>query len=134
MFLEVADRSNAELARASAPHHECGCVVKPERFRHADAEFMQLSDDEITVHWVASLQNFLHDRAGVFGVGIDLSAAQRLPKNDRPAHSLSVFGPSASIVQSARGDLAEDVRLGKFLRTDNDCAICGERGCDEGED
>ena len=44
---------------------------------------------------IASFQNLLGDRAGVFRVNVDLPAAKRLPKNDCAAHSLAVFGGNA---------------------------------------
>ncbi len=91
MFLQIANGANAQRPRTIAPHNERVGVVEPERLRHPDPEFSQLSDDEIDLHRITSLQNLLHDGAGVFGIDIDLSAAERFPKNNGAAHALAVF-------------------------------------------
>ena len=120
MLLQIADRSNTELARAIAPHDQGIRVVKPERLGHADCHFTKSVRDLRNSYFIAAFQDLLDDRAGVLRISVDLSAAQRFPKNDRPAHALPVLGRNSGVTQRAVGNFAEDIGLGEFLGTDDD--------------
>src|SRR5215467_1271346 len=104
MFLQIAHGANAERIGAVAPHDQRIGIVEAKRFRYPDSQFAQIFGHKIDVHWIASFKNLLHDRAGIFGISVDLSAAERLPKNDSPAHSVTVLGGNSGVVQSSFRD------------------------------
>ena len=68
MLLQIADCANAERARATARHNQRIGIVEPERLCAADARFRELAGDLIERKAIASLEYFLRDRAGVFGI------------------------------------------------------------------
>src|SRR5438876_7015280 len=120
MILQIGNRANAELAGPHTQHHKRVGIVKPERFGHADAGFAHLVRDLLERQFIAAFQNLLRDRSGIFRVSIDLAAAQRLPENDRAAHSLAMLSRNSSLDQAALRDFAEDIRFREFFRADND--------------
>src|SRR5438132_8947618 len=97
MFLQIAHRADSELLRSIAPHHQRISVVEPERLGHTNADFAQCVLDLLNTELLIGFQDLLRDRAGVFGIDVDLSSLQRFPKNDRPAHSLPMFRWNAAL-------------------------------------
>src|SRR6202045_182475 len=120
MIFQVRDCAKTKLLCAVSQHHECVSVVESKRFGHADAGSSELIRDLLERQFIASFQNFLRNRAGVLRINIDLSATERLPKNDRAAHSLPVFNGNSGVTQTALRNFAEDIRLGEFLGADHD--------------
>src|SRR6266704_2019432 len=120
MVFQIADCAKTELFCATSQRHERVGIVEPERFGHADAGFAELVRDLLERQFIAAFQNLLRDRSGIFRVSIDLAAAQRLPENDRAAHSLAMLSRNSSLDQAALRDFAEDIRFREFFRADND--------------
>src|SRR5204863_8561607 len=120
MIFQIGDCVKTELLGAASQHHKRVGIVKPERFGHADAGFAHLVRDLLERQFIAAFQNLLRDRSGIFRVSIDLAAAQRLPENDRAAHSLAMLSRNSSLDQAALRDFAEDIRFREFFRADND--------------
>src|SRR6476620_2320249 len=92
MIFQVGDRANAKFLCAASRHHESVSVVETKRFGHTDPGLSELIGDLLKCQSIAAFQNFVRNRAGVFGINVDLPAAQRFPKNDGAAHSLAMFG------------------------------------------
>src|ERR1700740_3587510 len=120
MFLQIAYRADSELLRTIAPHHQCVSVVEAKRLGHTNANFAQCVFDLLNSELLIGFQDFLCDRTGVFGIDVDLSSPPCFPKNERPAHSLSMSCWNAAVGQFSLCDFAEHIRLGEFLRTDDD--------------
>src|SRR5215831_10500227 len=97
MFLQIANCDNPKFSSPVTSHDERIGVVESDRIRHSNPCLAQLLSDEIDFHRIASLENFLNDRPGVFGVEIDLAAAKRLPDNNGPPHSLTVLGGNSGV-------------------------------------
>ena len=53
--------------------------------------FAKFACDISAIDVARLLQNLFCDRAGVFGIDVDLPAAQCFPENDRSAHALAMF-------------------------------------------
>jgi len=65
------------------------------------------------------LENFLRDRAGVFGVDVDVAARERVQHNRSVAEPLLMHrGRLAGSVRGLLDDLPKDVALGEALRAD----------------
>ena len=124
---QIADRVNAEPVCFGATHDERIGVVEAEIGRHADAEFFQRGAHRFLGKMLFRFQNFFADRAGVFRVKIDLSAPQCLPEDDGAAHSGTLLHGEAGTLELSFCDLAQNIRFGEFLRTDDDRS-CSERG------
>src|ERR1700756_3940708 len=99
MISQVADGVDSELLGTIAPHHQCIGVIEPKGLGHADADFAKGTLDLLNVDLLTEFQYFLRDRAGVLRIGVDLSPAQCLPKNDGAAHSLSMLCRDTGIDQ-----------------------------------
>src|SRR6266478_4414531 len=128
MFLQIAYRADSELLRTIAPHHQRVSVVEAKWLSHTNANFAQCVFDLLNSELLIGFQDFLCDRTGVFGIDVDLSSPQCFPKNDRPAHSLSMFCWNAAVGQFSLCNFAEHIRLGKFLRADDDRISRRDRG------
>src|ERR1700682_5059681 len=109
MLAEIADRANAESRGFFAAHDERVGVVEAERLSDPDAELCERISNLLDRQRFVRLQNFLADRAGIFGIATDLPAAQRFPKNDRAAHSLSMFRGNAGVLERAFRDFSENI-------------------------
>src|SRR5438045_5467096 len=118
MVFQIADCAKTELFCATSQHHERVGIIEPERFGHADAGFAELVRDLLERQFIAAFQNLLRNRSGIFRVSIDLAASQRLPENDRAAHSLAMLSRNSSLDQASLREFAEDIRLAQFHRTD----------------
>ena len=119
MFLEIADGANPKTLGLRAAHDERVGVVESEFTRDADSYLRELITERVGRRDLGLFENFLRDRAGVFGIERNLSRAKRFPQDDRAAHSLTVFDRNARILDRASCDLREHVGLGEFLRTDD---------------
>ena len=97
MIFQIADCSNSKFLCAASQHHQRIGVVESERFGHADAGLAEFVRDLLERQLIGAFQDLLRDRAGVFRVNVDLSGAQRFPKNDRAAHSLPVLNGNSGI-------------------------------------
>src|SRR4029077_1994296 len=91
MLSQVTDGSHAESLRFAASHHQRISIVEPERLRHSNTKFCERLANFVERQRASALQNLLRNCPRIFRVGNDLSAAQRLPKNDRATHSLAMF-------------------------------------------
>src|SRR4051812_32675308 len=130
MSSQIADRLDAEPFRFRSPHDEGVGVVETDVVRHPDSEFSQCCAHLCGREPLFRFENLFADRAGVFGVNIDLAAAQRLPDDDRAAHAGSGLDGEAGTFDGRFGNLAKDVRFGELLRADDD-RLRGENGSDD---
>ncbi len=117
---QIADLMNLQSLCRLSPHDQGIGIVETKLVRHADTKLRQLLADHRRRGRRRSFQNFFADRAGVFRIKSDLAGPKRLPKNDRPSHSLAVFRRDAGILERAFRDLREDIRFREFFRADQD--------------
>jgi len=135
MFLQIAYRADSELLRTIAPHHQRVSVVEAKRLGHTNANFAQCVLDLLNPDLLIGFQDFLRDRAGVFGINVDLPSPQCFPKNDCSAHPLSMFCWNTAVGQFSLCDFGEHIRFGKFLRADDDrLRSCRQRGREENQE
>ena len=112
-------------------------VVETERHRHLELARCQQRIELIQRRVVLPLQHLARNRAGVFGVDIDCTRAQRLFENAGVAQTLLVGGGDAVCLQRLAHDLAEDVGLGEALGANRNGRgrKCGRgSSCDSGAD
>ena len=110
----------AKPLAALASHDERVGVVEAKLRRHADASFRQFRAASFPSEMSAILQNFFRNSAGIFGIEVDLPAAQSFPENDRSAHALAMFDGDSGLVERVLRDFGKDIGFGKFLRADDD--------------
>ena len=91
---EVGERRDAEPLGLRLAHPDGVRVVEPERPAHLDAEATQPLAHRVHAAGLAA-QDFQRDRAGVFGVRVDVAAPERLPQHPRPADLRPVLGRDA---------------------------------------
>src|SRR4029453_13213077 len=95
---QIADGANSEALRFAASHDQRVSVVEPKWLCHANAGFSECVSNFMKRKLLTVFQNFLRDCSRVFGIGINLSALERLPENDCAAHSLAMFRCNPGIV------------------------------------
>src|SRR5438067_3040070 len=120
MIPQITDRANRFFFGGRPPHDERISVVESEFACHADAEFRKLLAHFPGANGRRSLENLFADCSRVFGIESDLLAAQRLPKNDGAAHSLTMLGGDAGVLDRALRDLGEYGGLRELLGADQD--------------
>src|SRR5213078_360525 len=119
MTPQITNSANLFLLREVTAHHQGIGIVESQLRRHPDAELSQLVTHLAEVSG-RGFENFLRNRAGIFRIGRDLVALERLPKNDGAAHALAVLDPDSGPGERLLRDFCEDVGFGKFFRANQD--------------
>src|SRR5471032_1311314 len=128
MLAKIGDRVDADSRGHFAAHDERVSIVEADRLSDSHVEFCERTANLWNRQCFVGLENLLTDRAGVFGIATYLSAAQRFPKNNSAAHSLSVFRRDTRVLERAFRNFSENIRLGEFFRTD-DNGVGKDLGC-----
>ena len=118
MVSQIADLVDLQSLRRRSLHDQRVGIVETKLARHADAKFREPSAQICRGGCRRCLEDFFTDRAGVFGIESYLISPQRFPKNDGPAHALTVFRRNPGVLDRAFRDFRQDVRFRELFRAD----------------
>ncbi len=125
MRSQVGDARDPQARRAFRLHAERVAVVEPQVRAHADAARGERAGERIVGH---AAEDLLRQRAGVFGVDVDLTGGQRAEHDLRAAERAPVDHGRAVALRERGGDLAEDHRFGEGLGADAEARRRGGGG------
>lgn len=117
MRRQIRHRGDAERLRTFNAHAESIGVLEAERIGHRQPARVQCGA-QFGLAGLGQLQQFLRQRAGVFGVGVDLPGLQRAPQDARATELRAVLHVHAVALPGGGGDLAQQHGLGEVLRAD----------------
>ena len=119
MRLEIGQPRDVPSSRVVGAHRQRVGIVEAQRHRDGEPHRRELGVELGQRRHAVELQDFLGDRAGVFGIDVDAAGRERVQHDGRVAQALAVR--RARLAGGLRGlleDLAEDVRLGEALGAD----------------
>jgi hypothetical protein len=124
---KVGDARNAQALRLRFAHRQRIGVVEAERHRRHQAARRQPAVELLERRVALALEQLTHDRAGVLGIEVDRPAGECLLEDAGVAQALAMHRRPAGSDQGLGDDLAEHVRLGEALRTDDHAGLFGRR-------
>jgi len=135
MGAQVANRLDAQRIGVGGAHAECIGVVEAERRGRGEAVAGQRIGQGVPLH-VGVAEDFLKQRAGVLGIGVDVAAAEGLPQKPGAAELFAVrhreaLGPHQVCAHPAQNDV-----FGELFGADGECRVGGlsvRRGREEGQ-
>ena len=108
-------------------------VVETQRCRHSDAVPGKCRAHQWQRPGIGVFEQFLGNRAGIFGIDIDIALLQRFPENTRAAKLPAMGGRDLFGADEVGGDFAEDDGFGEFLGPDSDILRRRRQGEKHGE-
>ncbi len=123
MLGEVGNAGKIKPLGRIAPDRKGIGVVEPDRLGHADTALAQDRDDFRARGRRLARQKLMGERPGIFGIGVDIAALQRLPEDPRAAQLAPVTDGEALGFEQVARDLAEHHGFGEFLRADDDVLL-----------
>ena len=125
MRLEVGQPHDIPGTRIVGAHRQCVGIVETQRNRDRQPHGRQLGVEFGERRNAVEFQDFLGDRARVFGVDVDAAGRERVQYDGRIAQSLAVRRAClAGGLSGLPQDLAQDVRLGEALGADAERRCC----------
>jgi hypothetical protein len=131
---QVAQCAQAQPFGVGCAHRQRIAVVEAQRNGHAKAQRRQCRIHGLACFGRRTLEDFERNGAGVFGVHIDGTRAQRLVDDGGVAQALPHHGRRCGVRRRRlRQQLGQDVRLREALGTDAQRAFAGLRRCSGAE-
>ena len=129
MLQQVGNGLDAQPCGFIAAHADRIGVAEAERVGDADPQRLepraQGGDVRVRRH---ALQQFLGERAGVLGVGVDLAFEQGAPEDAGAAQFAPMHRIDAGLARTGQRQFAEDHRLGELLGADAHRRVLRRRG------
>src|SRR3546814_8841186 len=107
MRTQVVDAVDAERLRARLVHAQRVAVVEAQRIGHRQAALRQRRAQRVDVS-ARHLQQFLRERAGVLGIGVDPAFEQRAPEDAGAAELAPMFDPGPGTGPEGGTDRSEE--------------------------
>ncbi len=117
---EIGNARNSQRGSPLARQRQSIGVAEAERLRNADPFLAQQTADRRFVRDILTGEDFGPDRAGVFGIDVDLAGHQGIEHDACPAELAVVDGVEPAVGGQEPQHFAQNDRLGEFFRPDSD--------------